>query len=100
MLDFQVPVEVKKNNHRDLWSACKNQLIKQYTTGPATSGYGIYLVFWFGKDCTKPPPFPTRPYSPQKLQEQLKATLSEDEARKISVCVIDVSGDSLDYPKE
>ena len=99
-LDFQVPVEVKKNNHRDLWSACKNQLIKQYTTGPATSGYGIYLVFWFGKDCTQPPPRDTRPYSPQKLREQLKATLSEDEARKISVCVIDVSGDSLDYPKE
>ena len=97
-LDFQVPVEVKKNNHRDLWSACKNQLIKQYTTGPATSGYGIYLIFWFGKDCTKPPPRDTRPYSPQKLREQLKATLSEDEARKISVCVIDVSGDSLDYP--
>ena len=94
-LDFQVPVEVKKNNHRDLWSACKNQLIKQYTTGPATSGYGIYLVFWFGKGCTQPPPSDTRPDSPQKLQEQLKATLSEDEARKISVCVIDVSGDSF-----
>ena len=90
-LDFQVPVEVKKNKHRDLWSACKNQLIKQYTTDPATSGYGIYLVFWFGKDFTQPPSSFARPDSPQKLQEQLKATLSEDDARKISVCVIDVS---------
>ena len=91
--DFQVPVEVKKNDHRSLWSACKNQLIKQYTIDPATSGYGIYLVFWLGKDFTQSPPSGSRPDSPQKLQKQLKATLSEDEARKISICVIDVSGD-------
>ena len=87
---FQVPVEVKRDGHRDLWSALKNQLIKQYTRDPDTDGYGIYLVFWFGKDRTQPPPSSTRPDSPQKLQEQLKATLSEDESRKISVCVIDV----------
>ena len=93
--DFQVPVEAKRNNHRDLWSACKNQLIKQYTTDPATGGYGIYLVFWFGKEYTQAPPSGTRPVSPQVLQEQLKAALSEDEARKISVCIIDVSGDLL-----
>ena len=86
--DFQVPVEVKKNGNRDLWRACKDQLIKQYTSDPATNGYGIYLVFWFGKDCTQPPPSGTRPDSPQELEERLKATLSEDEARKISVCVI------------
>ncbi len=96
-LGFQVPVEVKKNSHRDLWSALRNQLIAQYANNPATDGYGIYLVFWFGKDRTQPPPSGTRPESPQDLEKQLKATLSEDEARKISVCVIDVSGDSLDY---
>ena len=93
--DFQVPVEIKRNKHRDLWRACKEQLIKQYTTDPATNGYGIYLVFWFGKDRTQPPPSSTRPDSPQELEERLKATLSEDEARKIAVCVIDVSN-----PKE
>ena len=91
---FQVPVEVKKNGHRGLWSAMKNQLIKQYTSDPATNGYGIYLVFWFGKTYTQPPPTAPRPDSPQELQRKLEATLSEDLARKISVCVIDVSGDS------
>ena len=35
-----------------------------------------------------------RPNSPQELQTKLGATLSEDLARKITVCVIDVSGDS------
>lgn len=92
--DFQIPVEAKKNGHRDLWSAMKGQLIRQYTTDPATGGYGIYLVFWFGPGDTPPPPSGPRPASPQELQEKLEATLAEDQARKISVCVIDVSGDA------
>ena len=93
--DFQVPVEVKKNGHRDLWSALQNQLIKQYTSDPATDGYGIYLVFWFGKNCTQPPPSGPRPDSPQELQTKLEASLSEGLARKVSVCVIDVSWRSI-----
>ena len=91
--DFQIPVEVKKNGHRELWGAMQNQLIRQYTTDPATGGYGIYLVFWFGPGDTPTPPSGPRPVGPQELQEKLKATLAEDQARKISVCVIDVSGD-------
>lgn len=92
--DFQIPVEAKKNKHRDLWRAMQDQLIRQYTTDPATGGYGIYLVFWFGPGDTPPPPSGPRPSSPQELQEKLEATLAEDQVRKISVCVIDVSGDA------
>ena len=33
----------------------RNQLIAKYTIDPDTDGYGIYLVFWFGKDRTQPP---------------------------------------------
>ena len=88
---FQVPVEVKKNSHRELWSAMHKQLIKQYVRDPATDGYGIYLVFWFGEEYTQAAPSGRRPDSPQELQERLTATLSHDEARKISVYVIDVS---------
>ena len=89
--DFQVPVEIKKNSHQELWSALRNQLITQYTIDPNTDGYGIYLVFWFGKDRTQPPPSGTRPTNAEDLKNRLEATLSPDEARKISVCVIDVS---------
>ena len=89
--DFQVPMEIKKNMHRDLWSAPQNQLIKLYTSAPDTDGYGIYLVFWFGKDRTQPSPSGTRPADAKELKERLEATLSPNEARKISVCVIDVS---------
>lgn len=89
--DFQVPVEVKKNLHRDLWSAPRNQLIAKYTTDPATGGYGIYLVFWFGKEVTPSPPTGDRPATADELQGRLHATLTPVEARKISICVVDVN---------
>lgn len=89
--NFQVPVEVKKNCHRELWSALHKQLIKQYVRDPATDGYGIYLVFWFGEEYTQAAPNGKRPDSPEELQERLTATLAPEEARKISVCVVDVS---------
>ena len=89
--NFQVPVEIKKNSHQELWSAPQNQLIAQYTIDSNTDGYGIYLVFWFGKDRTQPPPSGTRPTNAEELKKRLESTLSPDEARKISVCVIDVS---------
>ena len=94
--DFQVPVEVKRNmyrksRHRDLWSAMRNQLIAKYTTDPDTDGYGIYLVFWFGKKGTPPPPKGDPPANAKDLKERLEATLTPAEARKISVCVVDVS---------
>ena len=86
-----VPVEIKKNSHQKLWSSLRDQLIAKYTSTPGTDGHGIYLVFWFGKDLTQPPPSSTRPANAEELKKRLETTLSPDEARKISVCVIDVS---------
>ena len=91
--DFHVPVEIKKNSHPDLWRACRTQLIGQYTRDPATDGFGIYLVFWFGPQLTQRSPSGSRPANPQDLRERLGETLTEDERRKISIKVIDVSGD-------
>ena len=90
--DFQVPVEIKKSMHPKLWSAVRDQLIAKYTIAPDTGGYGIYLVFWFGKD-TKPSPSGGRPADPEELCERLaaEAGLTSLEARKISICVVDVS---------
>ena len=88
---FNIPVEAKKNTHRDLWRALRDQLIAKYTTDPETDGYGIYLVFWFGAECTTSPPSGHKPRSTIELQGQLEATLTDDEARKISIVVIDVS---------
>lgn len=87
-----VPVEIKKNNHPDLWNAIRTQLIAKYTRDPGAEGHGIYLVFWFDEEDTQPDPSGTRPDTPGELRERLEATLSDEEARRISVCVIDVSG--------
>ena len=88
---FNVPVEIKKSNHRNLWSAIQNQLIAKYTRDPGASGHGIYVVFWFGKDCCQPPESGSRPGSAAELEKRLRDTLSAEEARMIRVCVIDVT---------
>ena len=88
--DFHVPIEVKKDSHRDLWSAVRDQLLAHYTPDPATDGYGIYLVLWFGEHGPPPPDGPpTR--SAEELEARLTESLSAVEARRVVVCVIDVS---------
>ena len=89
--DFNVPIETKRDRHRDLWRAMRSQLIGQYTIDPATAGYGIYLVLWFGDGRVQTPPDGNRPRTPEELQQRLVQDLTEDERRKISVVVMDVS---------
>ena len=88
---FNVPVEIKKDSHRDLWSALQNQLISQYTNDPDTSGHGIYLVFWFGDGDIPAPSQGRRPTYPVELQERLEEQLTEPERRRIAIRVVDVS---------
>ncbi len=93
---FNVPIEIKKNSHPDLWHALRKQLIAQYTSDPTTSGFGIYLVLWFGASDTKRPPDGQRPESPEALRQRLMQQLTPDEARKISVIVLDVTKPSVE----
>ena len=91
--NFNVPVEMKKSCHPDLWTAIKDQLTAKYSRDPGAEGYGIYLVFWFGdiEEC-RPTPGPNlTPQNAEELKSGLLDTLNEGERRKISVCVIDVS---------
>ena len=93
---FNVPVEIKKNSHPALWRAARDQLVAKYTSDPATGGYGIFVVLWFG-DAEKTPLDETgkRPRSPEELQRRLEARiarqLAPEQARKIAVRVIDVT---------
>ena len=88
-----VPVEIKKSCHRDLWSAIGTQLLDKYTRDPGAEGFGIYLVFWFGNtEHCRPaagPGFP--PSSAVELGDRLRGTLSAEEMLKIRICVIDVA---------
>ena len=90
---FNVPIEIKKDSHPDLWKAIHDQLIAQYTTDPATDGYGIYLVLWFAepKKLATRHPDGSRPSTPEELQRRLEHQLTADQARKITVIVMDVT---------
>lgn len=69
-----------------------------YTIDPEAGGYGIYLVLWFGKRYAKRPPKGERPDTPKELEERLRGKLTEGQARRISVCVMDVSGNAPGSP--
>lgn len=87
-----IPIEIKKHSHPRLWSAVMDQLVAKYSVAPDSSGFGIYLVLWFGPDGTPVPPTGRRPKTPEALRERLEEQLSGRYRHKIRVIVIDVSG--------
>lgn len=89
---FNLPIEIKRDRHRDLWRAMREQLIAQYTRDPGCMGRGIYLVFWFGGEgMPAPTDGGTRPRSAGELEDRLRNTLAPEEWRLIQVCVLDAS---------
>ena len=91
---FNVPIEIKKSMHRELWSAMRSQLVGKYTRDPGSDGYGIYLVLWFGPQNVPNPPSGASPQNASALRERLRDGLAANERLKISIVVIDVA--SLD----
>lgn len=86
---FNVPVEIKKDSHDDLWRAIHEQLIPKYIRDPGADGHGIYLVFWFGGK-GMPLPFDGKKLrSAKELEDRLRQTLKPEENYRIQVCVID-----------
>ena len=90
---YNVPVEIKRSCHSDLWTAIESQLIAKYTKDPGANGYGIYVVFWFGdtEGCRPTKHSGWTPSNVAALKLKITETLSEQEGHMISVCVIDVS---------
>ena len=90
---FNVPVEIKRSCHADLWTAIESQLIAKYTRDQGAAGYGIYLVFWFG-DAANYPPTKHKGWTPENavaVKAKLTELLPDRDRHKISICVIDVS---------
>ncbi|MFK5894002.1 MAG: hypothetical protein QM504_12345 [Pseudomonadota bacterium] len=91
----RLPLELKRDYHKDLWTACHNQLNRLYARDPEASGYGIYVIFWFGDKRTraipKPPQNIPRPKTPQELEDSLRSLILPDDQARLEVVVIDVS---------
>lgn len=87
---WQIPVEIKRDAHKDLWKAIHEQLIAKYSREVSSEGYGVYIVFWFGTH-TMPPAADGghKPKTAQELQQRLFATVPKDLQHKTAVLVID-----------
>lgn len=96
---FVVPVEIKKSTHRELWSALRSQLLAKYVMDPAADGYGIYVVLWLGSEDVQPNGDGHCPSDAKELERLLLESLSEQESKKISCCVIDVSPRVVPTPR-
>ena len=90
---FNVPVEIKRSCHDDLWSAVGEQLIAKYTRDPGAAGFGIYLVLWFGDTemCRPTKHGDWSPETAEDVRRRLEESLPEEERWLISICVVDVS---------
>jgi hypothetical protein len=89
---LELPIEIKGEWHRDLWSAANNQLIKKYTISPQSKDYGVYLVLWVGgKRQGKPKDGGKKAVSIFELKERLEMTIPLEHRAKVKVHVLDVS---------
>lgn len=88
---FNVPIEVKRSNSKDLWSAIRCQLVPKYSRDPGAAGHGIFLVFWFGQRLCQPSETGRRPVSAAALQALLVESVPTELSGQIKVLVIDVS---------
>ena len=89
---INLPVEIKRHFHPDIWTAPRDQLKKLYARDPGTAGRGIYLVFWFGIDAGSVPvrttPGPEID-TPDQLAVALLDTLQRSEREALEIIVID-----------
>lgn len=90
-----LPIEVKGDWNRELWTASYEQLAKKYASDPRSHGKGIYLVLWLGTNRGKAArkQHPNQPASTAaELQEQLqRETNSKALGMDIRVFVLDIS---------
>jgi hypothetical protein len=91
---MKLPIELKRDFHEDLWTACENQL-RMYTQDPGAAGYGIYGVFWFGDRRTSKMKRPlagiAAPQSAEELEQALQSLVPKEQQEKIRVMVFDVT---------
>jgi hypothetical protein len=88
-----LPVEIKRHDHKDIWVAAGTQLAG-YAADEGADGRGIYLVFWFGTDWRSTPALPgggAKPIDANEIKSALSEGLAPELRDRIKLLVIDVS---------
>lgn len=89
---MNLPIEIKRHYHADLWTAPREQLQKLYARDPGTAGRGIYLVLWFGNATFRVPTPPDGidlPPTHFELESALQKMLPPSAVESIEIIVID-----------
>lgn len=90
--DLLVPIEIKGQWHRDLWTAADRQL--DFYVHDSRAEVGIYLVLWFGdvsgKRLVSPPKGVDRPTTPEELTVALERGSDKVQQGRIKVIVLDL----------
>lgn len=88
---ISLPVEVKKADHKDLWTAWRDQLQRLYAIDPDAQGCGLYLVLWFGERWRKMHPEGQPMNSAGGLQKALHERIPVADRHRLTVLVLDLS---------
>lgn len=92
---LEIPFELKRDIHREVWIALQNQLKRLYTIDPNAFGYGIYIVFWFGNKrkgkIPKPPEGINMPITASEMENSLRSLIGDEDKGKLEVVVLDCS---------
>ena len=90
--NMKLPIEIKRDDHSEIWVAAEKQLNRQYARDPASEGNGIYLLFWFdGKGMKRPPSDVEKPTCAQTFKTAIDYVIPESSLGLIESIVIDVS---------
>ncbi len=88
-----VPVEIKGQWHKALWTAADDQLDKLYAADWRSERRGIYLILWFGAlaNLTKPPTGIDPPETPAELRAAVAANSKACGTGMVKVVVLDLT---------
>lgn len=91
---IRLPIEIKGQWHRDLWTAADKQLDALYTTDYRAQGCGIYLILWFGLGSSKKLQNRSKgkkqPNTASELQKMLEEDCLAAKHGRIKIVVIDI----------
>lgn len=91
---LMVPIEIKGQWHRDLWTAADTQLDRLYASDWRADRRGIYVVLWFGsagKPVKAPPKPELRPTNAEELAEKLQVSSRAARSGLVEIFVLDLS---------
>ena len=86
-----LPIEVKGQWNRELYTAAENQLIRSYATHHQAHNLGIYLVLWYGTATPLVGNSKKSITSAEKLKIEIERKISKENRPFVKVFVLDLA---------